>query len=60
MRSHTVARLSWKGLELLIFLIKVLRIFGLYYQKQKLQENMIFMYASSGQNEININEKEKK
>ena len=41
-------------------LIKILRIFRLHYQKQKSQENLMFMYASSGQNKINLNEKEKK
>ena len=38
------------------FLNKKLRIFRLHYQRQNSQENLMFMYASSDQNKINVNE----
>ena len=45
--------------ELLIFLIKIRRKFGLHYQKKKSGENLMFMFANSGWNKLNVREKEK-
>ena len=45
--------------ELLIFLIKIRRKFGLHYQKKRSGENLMFMFANSGWNKLNVREKEK-
>ena len=38
----------------------MLKTSGLQYQKQKFRENLKFTYANSDQNNLNVNEKEKK